>query len=176
MRLNPVRRFAAVLALSCLAMSACEREKEAPAPAPAPAPADSGDAAAPSAAPSPGAETSVPTTPAPAASVDPQLQTAMNQYVSNLHETNGVLADVDNAIDAAAASPKLAPIVDQLNEFKAVWDGLDPAQKEQLTSAFREQLKPVVDELNKQIERIRSDPTFGDQLEGLLGQIPLIEV
>jgi hypothetical protein len=171
MRHDPVRLIASVLAASCLALGACEREKPA-----TPAPAPSGDSAAPDAPASESSSTTAPAAAPDAAKVDPQLQTAMNQYVSDLHETNDILADVDNAIDAAAASPKLAPIVDQLKEFKSVWDGLDPAQKEQLTTAFRDQLKPVVDELNKQIERIRSDPTFGDQLEALLGEIPLIEI
>lgn len=115
-------------------------------------------------------------TPAAAGQVDPQLQASMNEYVSNLNETNEILAEVDSAVEAAAASPKLAPLIDQLKSFKTQWDEMDPAKKEQLASAFRDQLEPVVDRINQQIERIRSDPTFGDQLESLLGEIPLIEV
>lgn len=110
------------------------------------------------------------------APVDMQLQTSMNEYVSNLSETNEILSDVDNAVEAAAASPKLAPIVDQLKGFKAKWDGMDPQTKEQLKSAFRDQLQPVVNQLNEQIQRIQNDPAIADSLKALVGEIPVIEI
>ena len=53
------------------------------------------------------------------------LAAGMNDYVSNLNKSNEILADIDSAADAALKSPQLAPIVDELKQFKQRWDGLD---------------------------------------------------
>lgn len=168
------RLVAWIVAGSCLALGACDGEEDVSPPARGES--DSATPDTPEAPVTPDMDSPEVTGEPAAAQTAAEAQASMNQYVSNLNETNEILADVDNAVEAAAASPQIAPIVDRLKAFKAKWDEMDPATKKELTNTFRDQLQPALDTLNQHIERISNDPAFGDQIRSLLGEIPRIEI
>jgi len=164
-----------VIAASTLALAGCGESDSEPAPqkpsvdsAPSPESTPKPSAEAQPAAPKP-AEAPAPDT---GADVTPAQKEAMESYIGTLEQLVDKAKGVTNQMNAAANSPQIAGLVDQLKGYADKFEEYSPETMGKLRGMYDDRLSLVKGRFDTELARLRENDNF-KSIADLLGQIKM---
>jgi len=104
--------------------------------------------------------------------VTAEARAAMEGFLTQMEAAVGALSDIDTQLGAAAKSPELRGIIEQMQGFRDQLGALPDETLSALRSEFDAQLSGLTERLQTEIDRITNDPDLAGTLGGLLDQIP----
>ncbi|MFG0284062.1 MAG: hypothetical protein ACF8R7_06530 [Phycisphaerales bacterium JB039] len=97
----------------------------------------------------------------------------MDKYLADLGSLGDLLGGVTSQFSAASATPKARSLIENLEGYVAELEKLAPDQLAQLKGMYEAQLKPLVDKVQAEVQRITSSDSLS-ALAPLLQDLPLL--
>lgn len=107
-----------------------------------------------------------------AESITAEARAAMEGYLAQMEAAIGALGDIESQISAAAKSPELQGIVEQMQGFRDQLGALPDDTLNALRAEFDAQISSLTERLQTEIDRISSNPDLAGALGPLLDRIP----